>query len=140
MEFLPSTFLSSLNPFSNFNITSTVTQPIMYAFPSLLVWGSLALQAVLAFPDPTRIKQREAELLKRSVDSFIATESPIALNDLLCNIGSAGACASGADSGIVVASPDRTNSDCMIPLIHCLMFGLILTSFQISTHGHVTRL
>jgi glucoamylase len=122
MESLHSTFLSYINPFSNFNLTSTAAQPIMYALPSLLVFGSLALQAVLGFPDPTRIKQREAELLKRSVDSFIATESPIALTDLLCNIGSAGACASGADSGIVIASPDKTNPDCMILLSPLLDF------------------
>lgn len=79
----------------------------MYAFTSLFLVGSLAVQAVLSLPDPSRVKAREAELLKRSVDTFIATESPIALADMLCNIGSAGACASGASSGIVVASPDK---------------------------------
>jgi hypothetical protein len=51
----------------------------MYPFSSLLVMGSLAIQAVLSLPDPSRVKEREAEILKRSVDSFIATESPIAL-------------------------------------------------------------
>jgi glucoamylase len=84
----------------------------MYGLTSLFVLGSVALQVALALPDPSRIKEREAELLKRSVDSFIATESPIALADMLCNIGSTGACASGASSGIVVASPDRTSPNC----------------------------
>ncbi|KAH8759677.1 Six-hairpin glycosidase-like protein [Hyaloscypha sp. PMI_1271] len=81
----------------------------MYPLSSLLVMGSLAIQAVLSLPDPSRVKEREAEILKRSVDSFIATESPIALADMLCNIGSSGACASGASSGIVVASPAKVN-------------------------------
>jgi len=49
------------------------------SFSSLLVMGSLAIQAVLSLPDPSRVKERHAEILKRSVDSFIATESPIAL-------------------------------------------------------------
>lgn len=85
----------------------------MHSSTTLLVAASLAMQAVLGYPEPSKVLQeREAELLKRSVDSFIATESPIALTDLLCNIGSAGACVPGADSGIVLASPDSTNPDC----------------------------
>jgi glucoamylase len=111
MDLIPSAFFASLIPASSFNLTYIVAQPIMYSFTSLLVLGS-AIQAVLSLPDPSRVKEREAQLLKRSVDSFIATESPIALADMLCNIGSAGACASGASSGIVVASPDKTNPDC----------------------------
>jgi glucoamylase len=114
MDLLHSTLCSSLIPSSNSTLISIVAQPIMYSLSSFLVVGSLALQAVFAFPNPSRVEQREAELLKRSVDSFIATESPIALTDMLCNIGSAGACAAGADSGIVVASPDKTNPDCKI--------------------------
>jgi glucoamylase len=84
----------------------------MYSLSSVLVAGSLAFYSAFAFPSPSRVEEREAELLKRSVDSFIATESPIALTNLLCNIGSAGTCAAGADSGIVIASPDKTNPDC----------------------------
>ena len=110
MDLLHSSCFSSLIPSSNSTIFA-ITQPIMYSLTSFLVVGNLALQA-FGFPDPTRVRQREAEILKRSVDSFIATESPIALADLLCNIGSAGACAAGADSGIVIASPDKTNPDC----------------------------
>ena len=51
----------------------------MYPLSSLLLAGSLAIQAVLSLPDPSRVKERDAEILKRSVDSFLATESPIAL-------------------------------------------------------------
>ena len=108
------TFFSSLIPSSNSTLISAVAQPVMYSLSTLLFAGGLALQTVFAFPNPSRVEQREAELLKRSVDSFIATESPIALADMLCNIGSAGACASGASSGIVIASPDKTNPDCKI--------------------------
>ncbi len=74
--------------------------------------GSLAIQAVLSLPDPSRVQEREAELLKRSVDSFIATESPIALRDMLCNIGADGACVPGARSGVVIAGPGKANPDC----------------------------
>lgn len=112
MNLVHSTFFSSLIPSSNSTLLSIAAQPIMYSLSSFLVVGSLAFQAAFGFPNPSRVEQREAELLKRSVDSFIATESPIALADMLCNIGSAGACASGASSGIVVASPDKTNPDC----------------------------
>lgn len=114
MDLLPSALLSSLSSYSNFNISAVAAQPIMHAIPSLFLFGSLALQAVFAFPDPSRVKAREAELIKRSVDSFIAAESPIALTDLLCNIGAAGTCAVGAAPGIVIASPDKTNPNCMI--------------------------
>ena len=107
-------FFFSLFPTTSLNSPSIVTQFIMLSFTSVLVVGSLASQVVLSLPDPSRVKEREAEILKRSVDSFIATESPIALNDMLCNIGSAGACASGASSGIVIASPDKTNPDCEV--------------------------
>lgn len=37
---------------------------------------------------------------------------PWNFQDMLCNIGSSGACASGASSGIVVASPDKVNPNC----------------------------
>lgn len=113
MSLLPAAFASSLVPtVASLNITSTVAQPIMYSLTSLLVAGSLTVQAIFALPDPSRVKQREADIVKRSVDSFIAAESPIALADLLCNIGSAGSCAAGASSGVTIASPDKVNPDC----------------------------
>jgi glucoamylase len=108
-----SNFVTSLIPFGNFTLSSLETAPIMYYSVTSFLLSSLMLQAVFGLP-PTRVREREAEILKRSVDTFIATESPIALRDLLCNIGSAGACVSGAASGLVIASPDRTNPDCEI--------------------------
>jgi hypothetical protein len=102
-----SSFLSSLNTSSFFNVTA-VSQPVMYSVSSILFVCSLAFQAV--FSHPSRVVRDE--IVKRSVDTFIATESPIALRDLLCNIGSAGACVSGTASGLVIASPDRTSPNC----------------------------
>ena len=106
-----SCFVTSLIPFGNFTLASVDSTSIMYYSVTSFLLSSLMLQTVFGLP-PTRIREREAEILKRSVDTFIATESPIALRDLLCNIGSAGACVSGAASGLVIASPDKTNPDC----------------------------
>jgi glucoamylase len=115
MDLLQSPLLSSLIPLARFNLTAAIFQPSMCSFTSLLVASSLTLQAVFGFPDPGRVKEREVELVKRSVDSFIATESPIALRDILCNIGSAGTCVSGAASGLVIAGPGKANPDCITP-------------------------
>jgi glucoamylase len=107
-DLLHSSFLSSLAASSIFNVTA-LPHSIMYSIPSLLLTGAFALQAV--FASPSHIV-RDTEILKRSTDTFIATESPIALRNLLCNIGANGACAAGASSGFVVASPSKTNPDC----------------------------
>jgi glucoamylase len=72
---------------------------------------------VKAVPRLPRDRRHEFDIVKRSASSFLETEVPIALADLLCNIGSAGSCAAGADSGIVIASPSKTNPDCKYCLI-----------------------
>ncbi|KAG7090984.1 hypothetical protein E1B28_010051 [Marasmius oreades] len=46
-----------------------------------------------------------------AVDSYIATESPIAQAGLLANIGPSGSKSSGARPGIVIASPSHQNPD-----------------------------
>lgn len=76
-----------------------------------LAVGCYALQVVNAVPR-LRESRHEADIVKRSASSFLETEVPIALADLLCNIGSAGSCAAGANSGVVIASPSKTNPDC----------------------------
>jgi glucoamylase len=122
LNLFQSSFLSSLNPSSIFNVTA-IAQPVMYSVSSILLVGSLAFQAV--FSHPSRIVRDE--IVRRSVDTFVATESPIALRDLLCNIGSSGACVPGAASGLVIASPDSTNPDCKfknetyVILVHVLI-------------------
>lgn len=52
-----------------------------------------------------------------SLDDFLASEGPIALQGVLNNIGSAGSKAAGAESGLVVASPSRSNPDCQYLLL-----------------------
>ena len=48
-----------------------------------------------------------------TVDAYLATESLIAKNGLLANIGPSGSKSSGARPGIVVASPSNSNPDYM---------------------------
>ncbi|KAF8214951.1 glucoamylase [Mycena galopus ATCC 62051] len=50
-------------------------------------------------------------LAQTSVDSYIATESPIVKAGVLANIGPSGAKSEGAKSGVVIASPSTTNPD-----------------------------
>ncbi|KAK4122603.1 carbohydrate-binding module family 20 protein [Parathielavia appendiculata] len=82
----------------------------MHALSSLFVLGSCAVQAALCHPGAARDK-RDTAICKRSVDSFIEKETPIAWARLLCNIGPNGCAASGAASGVVVASPSKANPD-----------------------------
>ena len=92
--------------------TTALVQPVMNTLSSLLLLGAYALQAVLGRPDASRARSHGDVLLKRDVDSFIATEEPIALQKLLCNIGSSGCAVSGASSGVVIASPSTSDPDC----------------------------
>ncbi|EFQ30066.1 glycosyl hydrolase family 15 [Colletotrichum graminicola M1.001] len=84
-----------------FNTTERLTQPIMKLFTSALLLGSFATQTILGYPG--------AQMVKRDVDSFVATQTPIALQQLLCNIGPNGCHAQGVSSGIVIASPDKVD-------------------------------
>jgi glucoamylase len=87
----------------------------MSSFIQAILCFALAIQPAIGRPDASRVRA-DSNLLKRSVSSFIATESPIALRDLLCNIGANGCDASGVASGLVVASPDKINPDCKVDL------------------------
>ncbi len=93
------------------NSSSFLGQPIMHAFTSLFLLGSYAFQTILGRPEPFRMR-RDPVIVKRAVDDFIATEEPIALEQLLCNIGADGCHAKGASSGIVIASPSTSDPDC----------------------------
>lgn len=91
---------------------SGLTLPAMLS--SLLVLGSCAVQAVVGRPDTAALRvKREGAILKRSVDSFVQSETPIAWSKLLCNIGPNGCAASGAAAGVVIASPSKSSPDCM---------------------------
>lgn len=90
---------------------SSLIQPIMQGITSLFLLGSFAFQTIFGFPGLSLVR-REGHLLKRAVDDFITTEEPIALAQLLCNIGSSGCHDQGASSGIVIASPSTSDPDC----------------------------
>ncbi|KAL2293211.1 hypothetical protein FJTKL_05179 [Diaporthe vaccinii] len=90
--------------------SSSLVQPIMTGLTSLLLLGTYAFQAVLGRPDAGLVRNN-GEVIKRSVDSFVATESPIALSRLLCNIGATGCYSQGVASGAVIASPSKANPD-----------------------------
>lgn len=47
-----------------------------------------------------------------SVDSFVATERPIALQGVLNNMGANGSLAPGAAAGLFIASPSQVNPNC----------------------------
>jgi glucoamylase len=47
-----------------------------------------------------------------SLDSFIQSESTVALQGVLNNIGANGTSDAGASPGVVVASPSKSNPDC----------------------------
>ncbi|KAK6955353.1 glycoside hydrolase 15 protein [Daldinia eschscholtzii] len=91
------------------NSTSLI-EPIMQGLTSLFLLGTFAFQTILGYPGSSRV-QRENVILKRAVDNFVATEEPIALEKLLANIGSTGSRVQGAASGVVVASPSKSDPD-----------------------------
>lgn len=96
---------------STFNSTGLgFLQPAMHALSSLLLLGAYTVQAVFGRPDISA--RREADILKRDIESFITTERPYALKRVLCNIGPNGCAATGAAAGVVVASPSKSNPDC----------------------------
>lgn len=67
---------------------------------------ALALgQAVVAAP---QLVSRATE----SLDTWLASETTVALDGILDNIGASGTYAESADSGIVIASPSTSSPDC----------------------------
>ncbi|PCD41790.1 hypothetical protein AU210_004334 [Fusarium oxysporum f. sp. radicis-cucumerinum] len=91
------------------NSTASLIQPIMYFVSSAFLLGSFALQSVLgrpAFDERSLVQERQS-----SVDSFIKSESSVAIEQLLCNIGSDGCNSKNVATGIVIASPDTQDPD-----------------------------
>jgi len=93
------------------NASSLVT-PAMHALSSLVVLGTCAVQTALGRPGAIPRSQRGGAISKRAVDSYIETETPIAWEKLLCNIGPDGCAVSGAAAGAVIASPSKSDPDC----------------------------
>ena len=52
-----------------------------------------------------------------TLDNFLSTETPIALQGILNNIGGSGLKAAGVEAGLVVASPSKSNPDCEYPFL-----------------------
>jgi glucoamylase len=90
------------------NDTSFLLHTVMHFLSATLLLGAATLQSVLGRPGISE----SARLSKRSADDFIQRESPIALEQLLCNIGPDGCHAQGASSGVVIASPDKVDPPC----------------------------
>lgn len=61
-----------------------------------------------AFAFPTRNLPHS----RTTLDKWVASESSVALSNLLANIGATGAKSYGAAAGIVLASPSKANPDC----------------------------
>ena len=79
----------------------------------LALAASLWFQLCLSLPaDHLRLGERATG----SLASFIASESPIALQGVLNNIGNTGSKAPGAWAGITIASPSTSNPNCMLPI------------------------
>ncbi|KAM3431569.1 hypothetical protein NHJ13734_007260 [Beauveria thailandica] len=76
----------------------------MHGLGSILLLGTLVAQKVLGLPGTQHLQ-------RRTVDSYLAAQGPIALQKLLCNIGSNGCEAQSAASGVVVASPSTSSPD-----------------------------
>lgn len=73
--------------------------------PSKVIAGLISLLCSQAFAAP-------AEIGKRDLNSFVASERAIALQGALNNIGPDGSQVPGAGAGFVVASPSQVNPNC----------------------------
>ncbi|KAJ3529831.1 hypothetical protein NM208_g9587 [Fusarium decemcellulare] len=91
------------------NTTASLIQPVMYLLSSAFLLGSFALQTVLGRPAVS--ERGSVQVRQAAVDDFIKSESPIAIEQLLCNIGSDGCHAKNVPAGIVIASPDTQDPD-----------------------------
>jgi glucoamylase len=60
----------------------------------------------------------DQEKRQTSIDSFVKSQIAVSIKGVLANIGTDGSKAQGASAGIVVASPSRTNPDCIYIMIH----------------------
>ncbi|KFY81068.1 hypothetical protein V499_00141 [Pseudogymnoascus sp. VKM F-103] len=94
---------------------------------STLFVGILAIQNVVAYPNSS-----PANLGKRDLNSWIASESTYAFNELICNIGSGGCNSGGVASGLVIASPSKSNPDYWYTWTRdsALVFKYIFDRFQ----------
>lgn len=107
----------------------------------LISFLATASLAVLLLFSPTGAVPTDSLHKRATLDDWIATETPIALQGVLNNLGPDGFKAPGAAAGILVASPSTSNPNCILP-----SFQLTLSnpkrednSIQTSTPGPATR-
>lgn len=79
---------------------------------SIVSLGGIAIQSMWLFPSGNYAQQRVVNTASQGLESFIATERSVAMQRLLCNVGNGG-CVNGADQGVVVASPDKEDPNCV---------------------------
>ena len=105
-SFLPTnaTVAQGINSVVGFGFELSIILTAMRAIASLLLLGAAGLQS--AFGLPSFFAKRV------DVESFIASQEPLSLERLLCNIGDEGCEARDAPPGVVVASPSRSDPDC----------------------------
>jgi glucoamylase len=92
------------------NDTSFLAHSIAHLLSTTLLIGAAAFQSVLGLQLqlPSRLPGAgRIEPLKHPLDEFVESESAIALDQLLCNIGPDGCHANNVHPGVVIASPDR---------------------------------
>lgn len=93
----------------------------MHVLSTAVLLGSVAVQKVLGRPGSSGT----SDITKRAVTDFINTETPIALNNLICNVGPDGCRAFGTSIGAVVASPSTTDPDCKLVLhLHIIAYTI----------------
>lgn len=85
-------------------------------FPSLMSVSKMtrfsSLLCALAFGQSALAAPHLFDRAASALDSWLATETTTALNGILDNIGSSGAYAASAKSGVVIASPSTSSPDC----------------------------
>lgn len=87
---------------------------------------SAGLAALLLF-SPADAVPTDSLRKRVTLDDWIASESPIALQGVLDNLGRDGSKASGAAAGILVASPSTSNPNCTLDVIPCPKIPAIRT-------------
>ena len=79
---------------------------MLYSKLAALVGTCTLCSTVLA--KPVRVRRQASG----SLDNFVATESPIALQGVLDNLGPDGSQAPGTGAGLLIASPSTENPNC----------------------------
>jgi glucoamylase len=76
----------------------------------------------------------DQEKRQTSIDGFVKSQVAVSIKGVLANIGADGSKAQGASAGIVVASPSRSNPDCMYIVV--FLVRVSTDTPQTGTPGH----